>query len=633
MAEVMAPDAATLLLARGVRADSLATPDASRRGSLSEAPSRRDSLDAIVTGGGGGSDSTSVRTSASTRLVARNLAARRATVPLTAALPGLRALSSSPVGARVDLLGVVCHVLPWVDLSPRLRDQEGRQWRARGGAYLFTLCDAQGYCVPVSFELSAAVAAAARGEVQQQGLEAQLLGAAETFCQLLEAREADAEAPRRAALLRTMLALPRAAGASPKAAAAPALSGVAPGGGSSSNIGGGAWRAVLIARTLREEVQDRPDLIELLLPLLPAGWGSEWEATTLALVRRLGELWRDANAAPVLALRGARVSEGEGGGRALVLDERTLAVLEPDCGGRCELALICFQARRQEALAEGQFCVLRHEPARLSLRLRALGALAALAAAAVSTACFLLPLLCGRALFARALGGLLAENDVYCWGGGCCALWAGLSLARWFASEVLSRHNGDPVKAARLLLEWLQLGAKWAVLGVVLGILAPLLAGTLFELVFLDPFRVPHDRTPLLLVFQDWALGLAVLKGWSRLVLLGAFGDTHWQRTLERAQMQSGHVDLSWTLKEVALPILRVLALRLAAPYFFVRLYASARGVKPMQEEAMLRESFPAFTLLLEITRGLGSVQAWINAMHDIVFDHRYRVGLQLQNQ
>jgi hypothetical protein len=251
-----------------------------------------------------------------------------------------------------------------------------------------------------------------------------------------------------------------------------------------------------------------------------------------------------------------------------------------------------------------------------------------------STSSFLLPLICGRYLLEKLFRGLLPVNDVYCWFGGCFTLWIMFSASRWTLSTLFSRGNGGLLAVFKQCTEWIALACKWLVLVSVLGVLAPLLAGVLFELVVLDPWSVPADRTPTVNVIQDWTLGLALLKAWSRIVFLGAFGDSKWQPTLRQAQQQGVYgVQLVWMLRQVGFPIIRVLLLHLCIPYVLARLYAQAAGLDSIQAQHALRASFPALSLLLVLKNMFGATQTWIDAMHDMVFDHRYRVGRQLQNQ
>lgn len=62
------------------------------------------------------------------------------------------------------------------------------------------------------------------------------------------------------------------------------------------------------------------------------------------------------------------------------------------------------------------------------------------------------------------------------------------------------------------LRQWCMLGAKTLVASAVLLGLIPLLFGLLLELVVVVPLRVPLEQTPVLFVWQDWALGVLYTK-------------------------------------------------------------------------------------------------------------------------
>jgi E3 ubiquitin-protein ligase MARCH6 len=48
----------------------------------------------------------------------------------------------------------------------------------------------------------------------------------------------------------------------------------------------------------------------------------------------------------------------------------------------------------------------------------------------------------------------------------------------------------------------------------------PVLIGLLFELLVIVPLRAPVNKSPVFLLYQDWALGLIFFKIWTRLVML-----------------------------------------------------------------------------------------------------------------
>lgn len=65
---------------------------------------------------------------------------------------------------------------------------------------------------------------------------------------------------------------------------------------------------------------------------------------------------------------------------------------------------------------------------------------------------------------------------------------------------------------ARRLVLWGSVALRSAVACAALLGAVPLLFGLLLELVLVVPLRVPLDQTPVLFVWQDWALGVLYTK-------------------------------------------------------------------------------------------------------------------------
>ena len=125
------------------------------------------------------------------------------------------------------------------------------------------------------------------------------------------------------------------------------------------------------------------------------------------------------------------------------------------------------------------------------------------------------------------------------------------------------------------LRQWCVLGAKSAVAFSVLLGLVPLLFGLLLELVVVVPLRVPLDQTPVLFVWQDWALGVLYTKIACAVTMMGP----EWalRRAIERAYRDGIRgMDLGFVLRELAAPVVACFGLALAIPY------ATAYGIVPL---------------------------------------------------
>ncbi|GBG24106.1 E3 ubiquitin-protein ligase MARCH6 [Hondaea fermentalgiana] len=543
---------------------------------------------------------------------------RSAREKLPGAIRSLQLLSRNVPGSEVDFLGIVCHATAWTKFAPQVL-RNAAPLQGGGGLdtddklpplFLFSVTDVHGYCVPVFLSAEAQRAIQkVEGGVPDEDLLGKVLGLVDDMCALSDEVNADRV----------------------RAICARAMEGIVRDDEDLSRCP--SKRVVRLLRGMREALQESPVLIDELVRLMPAGFGTKWaggeSVSTVLALRRIIAIWRDSNLAPVLAIRNARVS-GENG-RSLELDLNSQLLLEPDAGSKAELARICFQARHVENASTGQFCVLRHEPRLLTPRLRVLGIMAVLAAVLASFIALVLPLVAGRGAF--ALLGDPLKHDVYHWGGGFAILWFIFTLSRWFFTAVFGKDGGWR-RALRLCFLWLRLGLKWCVALTVFGMILPVLAGSVFEFVVLDPIYVPVDRTPVGLVFQKWALGLAVLKAWTRLVLLGVLGGDVWADRLERVQYDGGYgINLRWTLLNVAVPMLDAILLRLCVPYVATCLLQHGLELDPVSAEATKRYSYPTFAVMLFLFDMAKALASYADILHDRVRDRRYMVGRQLQNR
>lgn len=545
------------------------------------------------------------------------LAVRSGQEDVPDAVRSLNLLSRREPGETIDFLGMVCQATSWMKFAPQIMRKARASLEGHGEEmppmHVFSVTDVHGYCVPVFLSSNAQREILALEEIPNEDLLGKILQLREHFAEEVIAKHPERDTSRmqsiRRRLLREFVRDDEDLSRCP-----------------SKNV-------VAILRNLREVVQDKPELVDALVDLMPEGFGVQWtDATAVSLLgslRRIVALWRDGNAAPVVAIRNAKVS-GENG-RSLELDLDSLILLEPDAGAKAELCRICFQARQVESTSMGQFCVLRHEPLHLSARLRVLAVLAFFAAVLASFTALVLPLVVGR--FAFGLIGDPLKHDVYHWGGGVALLWFFGMLGRWFFTAVFGKDGGWR-RALHLCGVWTMLAWKWFVAFIVFGICIPVLTGILFDLVVLDPYNTPVDRTPVNLIFQDWALGLALLKAWTRLVLLGVIGSSVWADRIERVQNDGGYgIRLRWTLWNVAAPLLNAILFRICTPYVIARLLQVYLELDPISAEAVMRYSFPAFSVLLLLYDFSAALASYGDVLHDRIRDKRYMVGRQLQNR
>ncbi|XP_022251567.1 E3 ubiquitin-protein ligase MARCH6-like [Limulus polyphemus] len=102
---------------------------------------------------------------------------------------------------------------------------------------------------------------------------------------------------------------------------------------------------------------------------------------------------------------------------------------------------------------------------------------------------------------------------------------------------------------------------------VLLGVI-PLLMGLLFDLVIIIPLRVSLHQTPILYIWQDWALGVLHTKIVCAVTLMGP---NWWLKRLLEQVYHDGirNISLKLIIMDLALPVIITLGSTLALPYLF----------------------------------------------------------------
>ncbi|MPC16067.1 E3 ubiquitin-protein ligase MARCH6 [Portunus trituberculatus] len=189
-------------------------------------------------------------------------------------------------------------------------------------------------------------------------------------------------------------------------------------------------------------------------------------------------------------------------------------------------------------------------PRWFGLRILGLVVMICLSLTVASIICLTLPVLVGRHCMYFALGDTKV-HELYA---GACGLYLCLLsirgitlLASWIMlgwSQVILR-----------LQQWGIMGLKALIALVVVAVVVPLMVGVLMELVIVIPLRVPLHQTPILFLWQDWALGVLYTKIMCALVMMGP---NWWLKTnLELIYLGGVRgLDLNLLVGQTALPIL-----------------------------------------------------------------------------
>lgn len=119
----------------------------------------------------------------------------------------------------------------------------------------------------------------------------------------------------------------------------------------------------------------------------------------------------------------------------------------------------------------------------------------------------------GRALVAIVFYAQ-ASNDSVCYPLGLGTCWLLSFILRYIYKDVIGEFKMQ--RLFKVVGKWLLVIAKIAVVGSVWMLLPPLLIGYLIEATFVIPVRTSTMETPQYYFFQCWAIGLIVLKIWTR---------------------------------------------------------------------------------------------------------------------
>jgi len=390
-------------------------------------------------------------------------------------------------------------------------------------------------------------------------------------------------------------------------------------------------KPLVVLRLLLDEFNDDPEMLEALMTILPQGVVGSWSHDMLRIFHEILRLWENNNPAPVVALRNVLVSNE--GGRSLVLDGSSTIALEPDLGHRYFLARASFDSRRAARPHTGQFCIWRHQPQNIHLRLRLLAILSIFAGVLASVLSLSIPLIIGRILFEQLNDPF--DHDIYHWIAGSVTIFILNEINKWSVVNVYEKR----LNFLKYLMNPFEVLLKWGCMVLIFVIVLPLLFGVLFELVVLNSFNaasypVENGYFPQFSWFQNWGIGLVVGRSWSRMVGLGLFGEGYWFSKFEGLRLDFGHTNLRKLCLDVAFPLVISIAIRILVPYLvaisFLKYFPDH---DTLFASKVLRNSFPVFSCTLLGRDLMKSVASSLHFLHDIIRDNRYKIGQQLQNR
>lgn len=242
-----------------------------------------------------------------------------------------------------------------------------------------------------------------------------------------------------------------------------------------------------------------------------------------------------------------------------------------------------------------------------------------------SIICLTLPVLVGRHCMYLALGDTKV-HELYT---GACGLYLCLLGIR-----------GITLLASWIMLGWTQVVLRvrqWGVMGtkalvalLVVAVLVPLMVGVLMELVIVIPLRVPVHQTPILFLWQDWALGVLYTKIMCALVMMGP---NWWLKTnLEHIYLGGIRgLDLNLLVGQTALPVIACLGGCLTVPY--VTAHTLAPLLAPPSALVMVeRRIYPALLIITLLSSLIIMQVVQFTRLYEHIKNDKYLVGRRLVN-
>lgn len=205
----------------------------------------------------------------------------------------------------------------------------------------------------------------------------------------------------------------------------------------------------------------------------------------------------------------------------------------------------------------------------------------------------------------------------------------------WLAARAISLvlswlPQGRAAMLARLK-QWCILGAKTILASTILLGIIPLLFGLLLELVIIVPLRVPIHQTPVLFIWQDWALGVLYTKIACAVTMMGP--DWFLRTAIERAYRDGiRDMHLMFIVRELAAPVIISFGLSLAVPYIvaysIVPLFVSNVQLK----HYIARRIYP-YLLVIGVASMIITLQIReFKKLYEHIKNDKYLVGQRLVN-
>lgn len=170
-----------------------------------------------------------------------------------------------------------------------------------------------------------------------------------------------------------------------------------------------------------------------------------------------------------------------------------------------------------------------------------------------------------------------------------------------------------------------------AVIFVLMLGVVPLMFGLLLELVVVVPLRVPLNQTPVLFLWQDWALGVLYTKIACALIFMGP--DWGLKRAIEQAYRDGlREMDLKFIIRELATPVISCFGLSLAVPYVIAHSIMPMFFTSQMTRVLIARRIYPFFLIIIIVCAIVVFQIKQFKKLYVAIKNDKYLVGKRLVN-
>lgn len=159
----------------------------------------------------------------------------------------------------------------------------------------------------------------------------------------------------------------------------------------------------------------------------------------------------------------------------------------------------------------------------------------------------------------------------------------------------------------------------------------PLMFGLLLELVVVVPLRVPLNQTPVLFLWQDWALGVLYTKIACALIFMGP----EWglKQAIEQAYRDGlRDMDLRFIIRELATPVISCFGLALSVPYVIAHSIMPVFFSSQMTRVLIARRIYPFFLIIIIVCTIVVFQIKQFKKLYVAIKNDKYLVGKRLVN-